>query len=157
MKRIIILLLTGFLISCGSSKVVRSANKSIKGNWILSDVNYDKTGVLDLKLFNDASYECFNTSTWQFTPNNYSGNYSIVNTTCSTGDRFFKFDIQNIEGTNNTLDVLLKPTNNKYKSETNKGFRVKVTELTTVSMQWQYTIRKDKNPLTIVMKFTKLD
>ena len=65
------------LMSCGGSKVVNNAEKTIKGNWSLSSITYSKTGQYNVTLLNDVSKECFETSTWQFIPNNHTGLYSI--------------------------------------------------------------------------------
>lgn len=152
-----ILAFAGLLLSCGSTKTVRQAQKTIKGNWSLESITYDKTGVYNIKLLGDVSRECFVSSTWQFIPNDYKGNYSIINAECETGYRYFKFDIQEIDATTGLYDFLLKPTDEKYKSDTNQGFRLKLTQLSDTNMQWQQTVSAEGQPFTINMNFTKLE
>lgn len=156
MKKMIMLAFVGLIMSCGGSKVIRQAEKTLKGNWSLESITYDKTGTYNIKLLGDTSRECFQSSRWQFIPNDYKGNYAIINAQCNTGDRYFKFDIQEIDETTGLYDFLLKPTNEKYKSDTNQGFRLKLTELSDVSMQWQQTVTVEGAPFTINMNFTKL-
>lgn len=157
MKRMILIAFACFLVSCGGTKVVRQAQKTIKGNWSLESITYDKSGVYNVKLLGDTSRECFLSSRWQFIPNDYKGNYSIINAQCNTGDRYFKFDIQEMDATTGLYDFLLKPTNEKYKSDTNQGFRLKLTELSDTNMQWQQTVTVEGMPFTIKMNFTKLE
>lgn len=143
------------LLSCGGTKTVRVSKKVMKGDWTLSSINYNQPGTFKVKLLNDASKECFEGSTWQFIPNNNTGNYTVNNTNCSTGMRYFIFTIQEIDESTGLYDFLLKPTNEKKKSETNSGFRLQLTQLSDTDMQWQQTVSIEGKPFTINMNFTK--
>lgn len=156
MKKVITMVVAIILTSCGGSKVVSTAEKTIKGNWSLSSITYSKTGTYDVTLLNDAKKECFEASTWQFIPNNNTGLYSIINADCNTGDRYFNFTIQEVDAQTGHYDFLLKPTNEKGKSETNQGFRMKITLLTDTEMQWQQTVYTNGVPFIINMNFAKL-
>lgn len=143
------------LLSCGGTKTVRVSKKVMKGDWTLSSINYNQPGTFKVKLLNDASKECFEGSTWQFIPNNNTGNYTVNNTNCSIGMRYFIFTIQEIDESTGLYDFLLKPTNEKKKSETNSGFRLQLTQLSDTDMQWQQTVSIEGKPFTINMNFTK--
>lgn len=156
MKKAILMVFAIILMSCGSSKVVNNAEKTIKGNWSLSSITYDKLGTYDVTLLNDAKKECFEASTWQFIPNNHTGTYSIINGDCATGDRYFNFTIQEVSYETGHYDFLLKPTNEKGKSDTNQGFRMKITLLTDTEMQWEQTVNVNGSPFVINMNFNKL-
>lgn len=143
------------LLSCGGTKAVRESKKVMKGDWTLSSINYNQPGTFKVKLLNDASKECFEGSTWQFIPNNNTGNYTVNNTNCSTGMRYFIFTIQEIDESTGLYDFLLKPTNEKKKSETNSGFRLQLTQLSDTDMQWRQTVSIEGKPFTINMNFTK--
>jgi len=154
------LLLSSFLIiflSCGASKTVRLSKKVIKGDWFLQNISYNQSGTFNVNLLSDTSKECFEGSTWQFIPNNNTGTYEITNGNCATGKRYFIFTIQEIDETTGLYDFLLKPTNEKKKSETNNsGFRLKLSQLSDTNMQWQQTVSLDGKPFTISMNFSKL-
>ena len=156
MKHALIAILATIMFSCGASKTVRTSKKVIKGDWSLSAIDYSKTGAYNVTLFNDTSKDCFINSTWQFIPNNNTGIYSIMNSTCSAGDRNFVFTIQEVDETSGLYDFLLKPTNAKGKSETNQGFRLQLKSLSDNNMQWQQTVNVDGVPFIINMNFTKL-
>ncbi|WP_445736089.1 lipocalin family protein [Mariniflexile sp.] len=155
MKRIIVLLLTIGLVSCGSSKTVRDSKKVIKGDWTLTSITYSKTGKYNVTLLNDTNKDCFEGSTWQFVPNNNTGTYTINESSCSTGIRNFVFTIQEVNADNGYYDFLLKPTNEKNKSDTNQGFRLKLTALSDTDMQWQQTVSGNGEPFIINMNFNK--
>lgn len=155
MKNLVLILCTICLISCGTSKTVRDSRKTIKGEWTLNSIDYSALGTFNVTLFNDVSKECFEGSTWQFVPNNYSGTYTINNSNCPTGLRNFNFTIQEIDAQTGLYNFLLKPTNEKGKSETNQGFRLELTALSEVNMQWQQTVSVDGKPFIINMNFTK--
>ena len=156
MKRIAVLLVLALtLASCGTSKVVRTSKKVMKGNWTLNTISYSEQGTYNVSLLDDASKACFEGSDWQFIPNNNSGIYNINDTNCSIGDRNFIFTIQEIDPTTDLYDFLLKPTDEKGKSQTNYGYRMQLAQLTESTMQWQQTLNVEGKPFTITMNFTK--
>ena len=156
MKRIIVLSVLAIALgACGASKVVRVSKKVIKGNWTLSSITYSKAGTYNVTLLSDATKECFEGSTWQFIPNNNTGTYSIEGADCSAGQRHFVFTIQEVDQETGLYDFLLKPTNEKNKSETNQGFRLTLSSLSDNLMQWQQTVRVEGQPFVISMNFNK--
>ena len=142
--------------ACGTSKVVRVSRKVIKGNWTLSSITYSERGTYNVTLLNDAAKECFEGSTWQFIPNNNTGTYSITDANCPAGERNFVFTIQEVDQETGLYDFLLKPTNEKNKSETNQGFRLTLSSLSDNLMQWQQTVSVEGQPFVISMNFDKL-
>ncbi len=155
MKRLIFLLFAISLVSCGTSKTVRTSKKVIKGEWTLNSISYSEAGTYNVTLLNDVSKDCFEGSTWKFIPNNNTGTYSINGASCLTGNRDFVFTIQEIDPQTGLYDFLLKPTDAKHKSETNQGFRLNLTSLSDTAMQWEQTVSVDGKPFTIIMNFTK--
>ncbi|MBT8317782.1 MAG: lipocalin [Lutibacter sp.] len=155
-------ILTPFLIlllitsSCGSTKVVRQSKRVIKGNWTLNQITYDKSDNFKISLFDDAAQNCFEGSTWQFISNNNSGTYTLKSTSCDQQLRYFKFTIIEVDKITGLHDFLLKPTNAKGKSENNdKGYRLKLTQLSDTNMQWQLSLFVEGSPFLINMNFIK--
>ena len=155
MKKILIAIIGISLISCGTSKMVQQSKKTIKGEWVLNNITYSESGVFKVNLLKDSSKECFEGSNWQFIPNNNSGTYSINTEGCSTGTRNFIFTIKDIDGATGYQSFLLKPVNEKKKSETKEGFRMQLVSMTDISMQWQQTVSVDGKPFKITMNFSK--
>jgi hypothetical protein len=157
MKKLFLVLIVTLAMSCGSTKVTRQAQRIIKGNWMLTSVTYDRAGTYDIKLLSDVSKACFELSTWQFVPNDFKGTYSIQKPGCNAGERYFKFDIQEVDPETGLYDFLLKPTDEKYKSETNRGFRLQLAALSDTAMEWQQTLKVDGAAFTISMNFEKAE
>lgn len=161
MKKITFLVLAMLAVACGGSSSVskpresKVANKTIKGEWTLESVTYNQKGKFEIVLLSDTSKECFEGSTWKFVPNNNRGSYNIVNDDCSTGQRNFVFVVQEIDKASGYYDFLLKPTNEKYQSETNQGIRLRLAHLSETSMVWEQTLNVDGKPFVISMNFVK--
>ncbi|WP_283641883.1 lipocalin family protein [Croceibacter atlanticus] len=145
------------LVSCGTSKVVKEAKSTFKGAWTLNTITYPgASGDFAVTLFNDTSKACFENSDWFFVANNNEGTYTITNTGCPSGERNFIWTIQEVNETTGNYDFLLKPVNEKGKSETgNTGFRVNLVSLTDTAMTWEQTVSLDGKPFTIRMNFNK--
>ena len=157
MKKLIVLLLvvaTGF--SCGPSKTVQQSRKVLKGYWNLDNISYDRAGTYKVTLLNDATADCFEGSTWRFIPNNNTGNYTINNPNCSTGERNFRFSIAEVDANSDLYDFMLKPTDAKGKSDDNSGVRIRLAQLDDSSMRWEQTVSMDGSPFTITMSFSKI-
>lgn len=146
-----------FALACGTPKTVQESRKVIKGYWSLDKIEYSKSGTFNVKLLNDTSKECFEGSNWRFIPNNNTGIYTIQNGNCPNGDRNFIFDIQEMDVKTGLYDFLLKPTNEKNKSENNVGFRLRLAQLTGNSMKWEQTVSLEGQPFTITMNFSKIE
>ena len=157
MKKILILaIIAATAFSCGTPKTVQESRKILKGYWALNSISYDSSGNYNVTLFNDTSVECFEGSNWRFIPNNNTGNYTIENSNCPTGQRDFIFTIQEIDPATGLYDFLLKPTNAKGKSDTNVGFRLRLAQLNESSMRWEQTVNLDGKPFKINMNFSKI-
>ncbi len=158
MKKIILLtVLATFALSCGTPKTVQESRKVIKGYWSLDNISYGSSGTFNVTIFNDTSTECLEGSMWRFIPNNNTGNYTIENTNCPTGQRDFVFTIQEMDPSGGLYDFLLKPTNAKGKSDDNSGFRLSLTQLNESSMRWEQTVNLDGEPFKINMNFSKIN
>lgn len=164
MKKIALLfVMAALMMACKSGsgtmtskpKETNIANKAIKGEWTLQSVTYSQQGKYDVTLLNDTSRECFEGSTWKFVPNNNRGHYTINNEDCSTGQRYFIFVVQEIDKSTGYYDFLLKPTNEKYASESNQGIRLHLASISENAMVWEQTVRVDGKPFVISMNFVK--
>lgn len=151
MKNLIVFALSLVLFSCGATKNVKTKEKIIKGNWTLNKIVYSKTGDYKVTLFEDATKECFEGSSWKFVPNNNTGMYAINNINCVSGERDFIFVVQEIDVASGYYDFLLKPKN----SENKEGFRLQLTELSETTMQWKQYLNVDGTQFIINMNFTK--
>jgi hypothetical protein len=151
MKKLAILFLTVTLFSCGVSKNVKTKQKTIKGNWTLTNITFSKTGDYNVTFFNDTTKDCLEGSTWKFVPNNNTGIYTINDTDCNEGDRDFSFVIKEVDPVSGYFDFMLKPKNN----EGNVGYRIDLKELTETTMLWRQKINVNGAPFLININFIK--
>jgi hypothetical protein len=157
MKKIIFLtlMMATILASCGTSKTVRTSKKVMKGQWTLNEITYNEYGTFRITFFGDATKDCIEGSDWQFIPNNNTGTYTIENINCITGVRNFNFAIQEIDEATGLYDFMLKPVDEKGKSASNKGFRLKLVQLSDTNMVWEQAASLDGKTITITMNFSK--
>ena len=157
MKKIIMIVLAIVMASCGPSKVVGEARKTMDGEWTLNTITYPgRTGDFDVKLFRDISASCLENSDWTFVSNNNTGSYQATKPQCSTESRFFTWTVREMDAAGGDYDLLLKPTDAGGGSNpTNQGFRINLTTLSEDEMIWEHTVNFEGSPFTIRMNFNK--
>ncbi|MFD0975695.1 lipocalin [Salinimicrobium gaetbulicola] len=157
MKKIALMLfMLGALVSCGTSAVVKEANATMKGDWVLSSITYPgNETAFKVTLFNDVSSECLENSSWKFVSNNNTGSYVLSGMNCGNETRFFRWSIKEVNAEAGNYDFMLKPTDEDYKSATDQGFRINLTNLDGNQMVWEQTITFEGEPFTIRMNFYK--
>ena len=156
MKKLTFALITLILLSCGTSKAVLESKKAIKGQWLLETITYSESGSFNVKLLKDVSVECFKGTIWQFIPNNNTGTYDINGENCESGTRHFIFTIEDVDSATGFQSFLLKPTDERKKSETNEGFKLQLTQLSDATMQFQQSVTLEGKPFKINMNFSKI-
>lgn len=63
-------------VSAGEAQAVRADVMKLKGQWDISNVDYDKNYIV--KPFDEGvSINCFVGSSWSLVPNNYTGTYTL--------------------------------------------------------------------------------
>jgi len=143
-----------FLGSCSSTKTVRQAEKTLKGNWTLTNVTYSEIGTFDVQLYGDANASCFEGSSWQFVPNNNTATYQLNGASCESELRNVKWTIPTSE--NSTYYFMMKPVPTGVKAKkVTSGFRTELKTLTETSMVWNQKINFEGKPFTISMNFIK--
>ena len=151
-KLVFIPLVCILLFSFKSSNDV-SSERILKDMWLLNRVSYVEPDMYDrITLFNDVTNFCFEQSLWRFSELNNTGTYAINDLYCSYGKRNISFDVSKSEKKSGIYDVVLKIQNSN--GDTDK-FKVKITEITDNSMQWNYTTWVNKRPYTMKMSFLK--
>jgi len=157
-KKLILACTVLLLVSCtASQKTVIAAKKTLKGEWSLDKISYDRSGIFEVTLYNDASAECLTGGIWKFIPNNNTGKYTVNESECaSTGARNFRFTIPQPDQSG-AYSFLFKPTDEKKKStNNNKGYRMTLQHLDDVTMTWTQTVSLEGKPFVITMNFNKL-
>lgn len=142
------------LMSCGAIKngkqaqVDRAEFLKMKGNWVISSINYDKG--FSVKPFNEGvDVDCFKGSQWNLVPNNYSGSYTL--TSCKTTTQPFRFEV--IDGTTfqfkKTADGV-KDKNSIY------GYKLTLVNRTENTFSLKQIVPYDGEMVNIIYQFTRV-
>ena len=125
MKKIILVVLVIFAVGCKSkekvvgTKLDRSTEIAIKGNWVLSSVAYEGSEYIKVTSFNIADSKCFEGSDWSFVANNNKGKMALNNANCSSyasdvtwyinkeGNFVMKFLTEGVKAKHNTSGYIL--------------------------------------------------
>lgn len=158
MKKTFFILFVVVIASCSpAKKTIIAAKKTLKGEWSLDKISYDRSGIFEVTLYNDAPAECMTGSMWKFIPNNNTGKYEVNQSSCvSTGVRNFRFTIPEPDA-NGDYSFLFKPIDEKKRStNNNKGYRMKLAHLDDTTMTWTQTVSLEGKPFVITMNFNKI-
>ena len=90
MKKIIALMIVAVLLfACKTSSVTdkkldKSAQVAMKGNWVISSVNYPGSEYIKINTFQIADSKCFEGSNWKFVSNNNKGTVDLTKSDCQS-------------------------------------------------------------------------
>jgi len=164
MKKLLYIILTLSILSCGTSKsssdegIIKISKKTLKGTWEVTNIRFvgDK-GLYKANLFDMADSPCFKGSKWVFIPNNGSGKYSINSSAyCEPvatrihwslyepGDGTYQFQFKYVDEKNKPID------------SANRGYRSSIDQLEENNMIMRVSTTYEGNPFDVVMTFTKV-
>ena len=155
-------IVTAFLLlmivySCSVSKDAKGIKQQINGNWMLETITTEGiTGKVTATIFNEASFNCFVGSSWNFISNNSMGSYNInaSGTECSAVNRLIRWSIYEPKGA--TKQFQFKRLDDKKKAMDNdEGFRLEIAGLTDNTMQLKSHITFEGKPAVYVYNFVK--
>jgi hypothetical protein len=66
-----------------STKLDKSTQVAIKGNWVLTNVSYPGSEYIKVNSFDLADSKCFIGSTWSFISNNNKGTMALTSPSCT--------------------------------------------------------------------------
>lgn len=144
--------------SCSSSKEARSYKKSVNGNWQLQTITTEGiTGKIKAQVLEEADFNCFIGSNWNFNQNNSLGYYEISKNggECVAVKRNIRWSI--LEETGSPKMLQYKKVDNKYKDmdEGKAGFRFQILSLTDTQMQLKSNISFEGKPASFIYNFVK--
>jgi len=142
--------------SCATSKETRSFTKDINGSWQLNTiVTEGVSGKFKAGIFNEADFNCFVGSTWNFNADKKLGTYASASE-CSTVTRNFKwsiyeakdqpkiFEFRRLDNALNEIDV------------NSGGYRFTIVQLGANNMQLRSDISFEGKPAALVYNFVRI-
>lgn len=124
------LLLTA-IIGCKSTSVVNTkldnkTERMLKGNWVITAVNFPGDNYLKVNSFNLEDSKCFIGSNWSFISNNNKGTMALNNTSTNCKD----FNSPITWYINKDQKFVLKIINNHKAKEINNGYVLSLNNIT---------------------------
>lgn len=152
---LIILLL---FASCMAARESRTFKKSMNGNWQLKTiVSEGVTGNVKTQLFNEANFDCFIGSTWNFNNANNMGNYSIPNAAeCGAVKRNIRWSIYESKNQPKLLQYKRLDDNLNEIDANSGGFRFTILQLNNSSLQLKSDENLDGKPAAFIYNFVKI-
>ncbi|HSN47155.1 MAG TPA: lipocalin family protein [Flavobacterium sp.] len=136
MKKIITLTLMAFLLfackstSVTSTKLNKSSQVAIKGDWKITSVTFPNSDYVAVNSFQVADSKCFVGSTWSFISNNNKGSMNLTKAGCPAFSSAIVWSI------NKDDTFILKIIDAGVKSKkVTEGFLLKFANLTETSFQ----------------------
>ena len=147
-----------FMASCTSTKEARNYKNSVNGTWQLRTITTEGiTGKIKAQILNEADFNCFVGSTWNFNQYNNLGYYSISKNgaECAALKRNIRWSIYETEGQPKMLQY--KRVDEKYKDMDagDAGFRLTILSLEKNSMQLKSEINFEGKPASFIYNFVK--
>lgn len=156
-KTVLIIVMSIFALACKPKQTVTNTkldNKSerlIKGDWIVSSVNYVGSDVFKVTAFNIADAKCFEGSLWTFVSNNNTGEMVLNKPSCAEFGSHITWFI-NKEG-----KFVMKFLNEGVKAKhTPSGYVLKIANQTETSFQLIDKAAVGSNSAEIVYQFEKM-
>ena len=143
--------------SCTVSKEANLMKQKIKGNWMLQTITTEGIqGKVTAVVFNEAPFNCFVGSSWNFVAGNSLGNYHINSsgTECSAITRQIRWSIYEPKGAIKKFQF--KKLNEHNKSiDNDEGYRLEISALTNSTMQLKSHITFEGKPAAYIYNFVK--
>lgn len=107
------------LVSCKST-IDNKSQVGIKGDWIITSVNYPGSDMIKVNSFNIADAKCFEGSLWKFVSNNNKGTMELTKSGCPA------FSSPIVWTITKTGDFTLKITEGDKAKNVTQGYFLKV-------------------------------
>lgn len=158
MKKIIVMsLLSVLLLSCKSTnsatntKLDSQSQTAIKGEWVISSVNYPGSEVIKVTSFDLADSKCFISSKWKFVSMSNKGSMALNSPSCTAYSTPISWFI-NKEG-----EFVLKILDEAKAKTIKSGYVLKVANQTEKSFQLVDQINVAGKMTAVVYQFDKIN
>ncbi len=156
-NKLLLLLLSLLLFSCGASKQIKEGENSFSGNWKLLSVDYpDSSGFFDVTLFEVASANCFEGSEWNFVANNNRGSVQILDNECNIPEQNIVWSLDDSSRPYYDLDVLIKMASDEKASRQKRGSRMQLKQILENTMVWDLNVDFQGKPMIVELNFVRI-
>ncbi len=158
MKKIIVVVAMGILLfgcktpSVTSTKLDRTSQVEIKGNWVIRSVTYPGSQYIKVNSFQIADSKCFEGSTWKFISNNNKGEMALTKTDCPV----FSSPITWFVNTEGQFVLKILDAGEKAK-KVRDGYVLRIANQTATSFELIDTINVGGQNKDIIYQFEKIN
>ncbi len=137
-------------VSAGEAQAVRADVMKLKGQWDISNIDYDKN--YTVKPFDEGvSISCFVGSSWTLTPNNYTGTYTLhANAGCPEKIQNITFSVDK-----NSVVSIKKIAEGEKAKRVTGGYQFILENPTTNTFTLMQTVNADGKPMSIRYNFVR--
>lgn len=154
-----VLTLSFIVFSCSTSKEARGYKNTINGNWQLQTVVSEGIiGKIKAQVFNEADFNCFVGSTWNFNAHNSLGSYTIQKNAdeCVALKRNIRWSIYEETGQPKLFQFKRLDDKLKELDPDGGGFRFTIVNVSSNSMQLRSEITFENKPASIIYNFVRI-
>lgn len=148
------------LNACSSSKQARTFKKTIDGHWQLkSVVTQGITGKIKSVVFNEADFNCFVGSTWNFNDRNSLGSYTIAATNgsgCPSLKREFRWSIYESSDADPKLFQFKRLDANLKEMDDGAGFRFDILQANDQNLELKSNFQFEGKPAAFIYQFVRI-
>ncbi|MFC0344375.1 lipocalin family protein [Epilithonimonas hispanica] len=137
-------------VSAGEAQTVRAEVMKLKGEWSISDVDYNKS--FKIKPFDEgADINCFVGSSWKLIPNNYTGTYTLNGGgDCPAKTQAITFSVDKFS------NVSIKKVGEGEKAKrVSAGYMLKLENPTENSFTLVQSVNADGSPMDVRYNFVR--
>jgi hypothetical protein len=137
--------------SVTATKLDKKTEVTIKGDWVISSVDYSGSNYIQVTSFQIADSKCFIGSTWKFISNNNKGEMALPQSNCAAFNSPITWYV------NSNGEFVLKFLNSGEKSKNIRdGYILKVENLSETSFQLVDKMNVGGSTTNIVYQFKKV-
>lgn len=158
MKKTLALFLTVVLLSsCKTSSITetkldKKSEVAMKGNWVISSVEYPGSNYIKVNSFQIADSKCFVASTWNFISNNNKGEMALTQSNCTAFNSPIKWFV-NANG-----EFVLKFLNSGDKAKNiREGYVLKIANQSDSSFQLIDRMNVGGSMTDVIYQFKKVN
>jgi len=149
------------MISCTSTKGVAGAakpsKKDLKGTWQVTNIRFvGEAGLYKADLFDSADSACFKGSEWVFIPNNNTGKFTLSKSNnCDAISQRILWSFFDAGDGSYDFQFKFVDAKNKPLADKKSGYRLKISNLSTSTMETRVQTTNNGEAFDVVLTFEK--
>lgn len=150
--RFLALFVAILFMSCSTSKIAAEKEKTMRGDWTLSEITTDQGNLVDVKQIFNRPFKCMEGSDWHLVANNNTG-WFVQSANCATNQNRIKWYMQE-EGTDVYFWFKQIAEGQKDKKVLT-GYKMKLVSIDDANANFMHEVPFEDGKMTFYYHFTK--